>query len=152
MRMEYKLLKTQRKGFCLTREPEVVEGELFITFTGAPEDATAIFENAEGDSLYRLLAGGSCAIPADFLRGEISVCVTVLNGSESEPKYVCEGIYTKTLGGGIVVVPNGLDFPKEIIDVCVELQSVREDIAALAQKDKELDEKLVQLLHGYNII
>ena len=43
MKMEYKLIELVKKGFILTREPEVVTDELIITFTGAPDGATAIF-------------------------------------------------------------------------------------------------------------
>lgn len=152
MRMEYKLLKTQRKGFIMTREPETVTDELIISFTSAPADATAIFDNEEGNSLYRLLIDGVCAIPASFLRGEIHVCVTVLNGSESEPKIFCESIYTKEIGGEIVVMPNGIDIPQMVIDVCSELEAAREDIKTLIQNDKELDDRLQKLVEGYNII
>ena len=51
MKMEYKLIELVKKGFILTREPEVVTDELIITFTGAPDGATAIFENAGRNSL-----------------------------------------------------------------------------------------------------
>ena len=79
MKMEYTCLKKTRKGFVLTRKPEMVDKELIITFSGAPSGATAIFENADGNSLYRLLADRTCVVPADFLVGEIKVTVTIEN-------------------------------------------------------------------------
>ena len=39
--MEIKLLNN-KKGFILTRQPEVVEDKLYISFTNAPENATEI--------------------------------------------------------------------------------------------------------------
>ena len=41
MQMEYKLL-CDKTGVILTRQPELVTDKLFITFTGAPEGATAV--------------------------------------------------------------------------------------------------------------
>ncbi len=152
MRIEYKLLENQKKGFILTREPSVVEDELCIIFSDAPVGATAIFENIDGAAQYRLLSDGACTVPAGFLRGAIHVVVTVLNGSESAPKYACESIYTKTVRGVVVVCPNGLDIPREIIDVCSLLQEIRNEIVALARRDEEIDEKFGKLLNGYNII
>lgn len=55
MKMEYKLIELVKKGFILTREPEVVTDELIITFTGAPDGATAIFENADRAAWYASL-------------------------------------------------------------------------------------------------
>lgn len=66
MNMEYKLLD-DNTGIILTRNPEKVSKNLFITFTGAPADATVIFENREGDSLYRKLEDNMCAVPTRFL-------------------------------------------------------------------------------------
>ena len=55
MQMEYKLL-CDKTGVILTRQPELVTDKLFITFTGAPEGATAVFERDDGNSMYRLIA------------------------------------------------------------------------------------------------
>ena len=84
MKMEYKLIKDCGKGFMLTREPETVSDELIVSFTGAPDDATAIFENSDGNSLYRLLKDETCAIPAAFLKGCVKVTVAVLKGKCSK--------------------------------------------------------------------
>ena len=52
MKMEYRLLDNG-KGIMLTRQPEFISGDLYISFTGAPEGATAIIVNGQKDSLYR---------------------------------------------------------------------------------------------------
>lgn len=151
MKMEYKLIEDCRKGFILTREPETVTGELLISFTGAPANATAVFENAEGNSLYRLLKDETCSIPADFLKGCVKVTVAVLNGKEKAPKYACEGIYTKPVPPvGVVVCPNGIDTAKEIIAAHGEIQEIKNLITGLGKSLDTLNEKLVKLLDGYD--
>ena len=152
MKMEYKLIKDCGKGFMLTREPETVTDELIISFTGAPAFATAVFENEDGNSLYRLLKDDTCAIPADFLRGRVKVTVAVLNGKDNAPKYTCEGIYTKPVPqcGGVVACPDGLDTAKEIIAVHGEIQELKNCVAALGKGIDALDEKLIKLLDGYD--
>lgn len=152
MKMEYKLIKDCGKGFMLTREPETVTGELIVSFTGAPANATAVFENGEGNSLYRLLKDETCAIPADFLKGCVRVTVAVLNGKEKAPKFTCEGIYTKPVpsGGGVVVCPDGLDTAKEIIAVHGEIQEIKNLVSGLSKCLDNLNDKLVKLLDGYD--
>lgn len=151
MKMEYKLIKDCLKGFILTREPETVTDELIISFTGAPAFATAVFENEDGNSLYRLLKDDTCAIPADFLRGRVKVTVAVLNGKDNAPKYTCEGIYTKPVPSvGVIVCPDGLDIAQELISAHSETQELNKRLAELNKRFDTLDEKLVKLLDGYD--
>lgn len=152
MKMEYKLIKDCGKGFMLTREPETVTDELIISFTGAPTHATAIFENGNGNSLYRLLKDDTCAIPAAFLNGRIRVTVAVLDGKEKAPKYTCEGIYTMPIpyGGGVIVCPDGIDTTKELISAHSEIQAIKNDMAELGVKFNALSERLTKLLDGYD--
>ena len=79
MQMEYKLL-CDKTGVILTRQPELVTDKLFITFTGAPEGATAVFERDDGNSMYRLIEGEICSLDAAFLRGTIQCFLWVLLG------------------------------------------------------------------------
>ena len=69
MKMEYKLLDNG-VGVILTRQPEIVEDELFIDFADAPADATAIFETKGGNSYYRLLSDGLCSLPVKKIIGD----------------------------------------------------------------------------------
>ena len=71
MKMEYKILDNGT-AVVLTRQPELVYDELYIGFSGAPSGATAIFE-VGGDSLYSLLHGETCSVPADKLNGVVKV-------------------------------------------------------------------------------
>ena len=150
MKMEYTLLKNVRKGFVFTRKPEMIEKELIISFSGAPSGATAIFENADGNSLYRLLADKTCSVPADFLIGEIKVTVTLLNGKADAEKYTCEPICVERKNGVILVYPNWLDLPMQIIEIYGELQGVKSDMGELFGKYDSLDKKVEKLLDGYD--
>lgn len=151
MKMEYTCLKKVRKGFVLTRKPEMVDKELIITFSGAPSGATAIFENADGNSLYRLLADKTCSVPADFLvNGEIKVTVTLLNGKTDAEKFTCEPICVERKNGVILVYPNWLDLPMQIIEIYGELQGVKGGMEELFGKFDSLDKKVDKLLDGYD--
>lgn len=150
MKMEYTCLKKTRKGFVLTRKPEMVDKELIITFSGAPSGATAIFENADGNSLYRLLADRTCVVPADFLVGEIKVTVTILNGKVDAEKITCEPICAERKNGVILVYPNWLDLPMQIIEIYGELQGVKGGMEELFGKFDSLDKKVDKLLDGYD--
>lgn len=151
MKMEYTCLKKVRKGFVLTRKPEMVDKELIISFSGAPSGATAIFENADGNSLYRLLADKTCSVPADFLvNGEIKVTVTLLNGKTDAEKFTCEPICVERKNGVILVYPNWLDLPMQIIEIYGELQGVKGGMEELFGKFDSLDKKVDKLLDGYD--
>lgn len=151
MKMEYTCLKKVRKGFVLTRKPEMVDKELIISFSGAPSGATAIFENADGNSLYRLLADKTCSVPADFLvNGEIKVTVTLLNGKADAEKFTCEPICVERKNGVILVYPNWLDLPMQIIEIYGELQGVKGGMEELFGKFDSLDKKVDKLLDGYD--
>ena len=151
MKMEYTCLKKTRKGFVLTRKPEMVDKELIISFSGAPSGATAIFENADGNSLYRLLADKTCSVPADFLvNGEIKVTVTLLNGKADAEKFTCEPICVERKNGVILVYPNWLDLPMQIIEIYGELQGVKGGMKELFGKFDSLDKKVDRLLDGYD--
>lgn len=150
MKMEYKLLKKNR-GVILTRQPELIKDELLITFAGAPDKATAIFDNGNGDSLYRLLEDGSCAVPATFLTGETRVTVTLLNGAANAPKWACEGIKGTETKGGVFVCPNDMDVPSKITDVLIAQDEITDQMSELMKKYSELEIKLNKLLEGYDI-
>lgn len=148
--MEYTCLNNIAKGFILTRKPEMVDKELIITFSGAPSGATAIFENADGNSLYRLLADRTCVVPADFLVGEIKVTVTMLNGKVDAEKITCEPICAERKNGVILVYPNWLDLPMQIIEIYGEIQGVKDGMSELLGKYDSLYKKVEKLLDGYD--
>ena len=148
--MQYTCLKKCAKAFIITRNPEVVEDELIISFSGAPPGATAIFENSNGNSIYRLLSDDACSIPADFLVGEIKVTVTILNGKVDAEKITCEPICAERKNGVILVYPNWLDLPMQIIEIYGEIQGVKDGMSELLGKYDSLDKKVEKLLDGYD--
>lgn len=150
MKLEYRLLDSVNKGFILTRNPEVISSALIVLFTGSPNDATAIFENERGLFLYRALKDGTCLIPVDFLVGNIKVTVAVLSGSVDAPKYKCESIFTKRVSDGVLICPNGIDIPMQIIEIFSEIQKIKKEIVTASCKHDELDKKVEKLLDGYD--
>ena len=149
MKMEYKLIEIVKKGFILTREPELLDGDLFIKFTNAPDNATAIFENKNGDSLYRTIDKEECSVPKDFLDGVIRCKVVVLDGKSDAPKFDCENIYTKKLDDKIICCPNGIDIPLQIVETLSGLQDVKDGLSCLSDKHEKISQKLDKLIEGY---
>ena len=150
MKMEYRLLDSG-KGIMLTRQPEFISGDLYISFTDAPDGATAIIVNGQKDSLYREIKDGVCGVPAAFLTGDVSIVVTLLNGTVNAPKWTCEGIKASNTKGGIFVRPNDGDIPQQIAETRVEMQEIRNDIKMLFDKYSGRETKLNKLLEGYDV-
>lgn len=153
MKMEYKILRDFKKGILLTRQPEIVSDELIITFSDAPDDAVAIFESyATGDSIYRTLQDKTCSVPVEFLKGEINVAITVMNGKTSMPVFVCEELKTEPVAGsGVLVAPNDGDLPKIVAEIQLDMQKIKTELQTVAEKYSELEEKIAKLLEGYDI-
>lgn len=113
--MEYRLL-CDGDGIILTREPELVHGELYISFKGAPDRATAIFERDDGESAYRALSDGVCAIESGWLGGSMKVTVAVLDGSMRAQRWRCERFRALVQkGGGVLIYPDDEDLRKRIV-------------------------------------
>ena len=146
--MEYTCLKNVQKGFITTRKPEQVESELLVRFSGAPPNAHAIFENGNGDSLYRLLEDESCSVPAHYLVGEVKSTITVLDGKSNAKKCYCEPFFAERVGGVLLVYPNWLDIPMQIISVYEALNDVKNDVSILSNKCTTLDKKVDKVLDG----
>lgn len=153
MKMEYKILQSYRKGVLLTRQPEVINGEsLYITFTGAPEGATAIFQRkSDKSSIYRLLKDLTCEVPEDFLDGEIALRVSLMDGTVSQPVFVCEEIKATKTDMGTLVCPNDTNVPETLVEIQLDMQTISDKINKLMDKYSELNTKLEKLLEGYDI-
>lgn len=149
--MEYKILKNYKSGILLTRQCEVVQEELIITFADAPENATAIFDNGN-DSLYRLLQNNTCKIPVSFLSGSVSVSVAVLDGKTSSPAYVCEKIKaTKICDNKVAVSPDDGNLPEKICKMQVDMQEIVDRLSELTAKQTELEAKIEKIIEGYDV-
>lgn len=153
MKMEYKILQDFKKGILLTRQPEIVKEDLIISFAEAPDNAVAIFENKRtGDSLYRTLQDETCSVPYEFLKGEISVHVTVMNGKTATPVFVCEELKAEPVqGSGVLVLPNDNNLTQTVAEIQLDMQEIKNELKTVTKKYSELDRKLVKLLEGYDI-
>ena len=152
MRMEYKLL-CSNIGIITTREPELISGTLFVSFEGAPDGSTAIFEREDGESAYRLLSDGLCAVESDWLRGSIKVTVALLIGSMEAERWPCEGFFAKQQGGGkVLIYPDDMDVREKIVRLQEGYSSTKREMGKLTEKIEELETRIDKLLEGYDII
>lgn len=153
MKMEYKLLNSNN-GVIMTRAPELIGDMLYISFTGAPDKATAIFERSDGESAYRALSDGLCGIESDWLDGSIKVTVAVLDGSVRAQRWFCEGFYAKRLTdcGAVLIYPDDMDMQKKIAKLQEEVSDLTAANNELSDKYSELETKLNKLLEGYDIV
>ena len=117
MECTYKLLN-DGQGVILTRQPDVLEGDLVVTFSGAPAGAVALFK-AGGTTCYRELeAGGSCLVPRRILNGTIQVSVTCYNGTVTPQRWKCENLIASALPNGTVILaPDDNNLPLEVVNV-----------------------------------
>ena len=151
MKMEYKLLDNE-SGVILTRQPEIVEEELFISFIDAPADATAIFETNDGVSYYRALSEGTCSLPVKRVAGEVKVTVALLDGSARTRKWICEELLAKKQeSGGTLVSPNDMNMPQRFVELKLENEGIRQNQERLEGRVKELEDRLEKLLEGYDL-
>lgn len=153
MKMEYKLLNGNN-GVIMTRTPEIVSDMLYISFAGALNKATAIFERDDGESAYRALSGGLCGIESDWLDGSIKVTVAVLDGSMRSQRWFCEGFCAKRLTdcGAVLIYPDDMDMQKKIAKLQEEVSDLTAAKNELSDKYSELETKLNKLLEGYDIV
>lgn len=151
MKMEYKLLDNG-VGVILTRQPEIVEDELFIDFVDAPADATAIFETKGGNTYYRLISDGLCSLPVKKIIGEVKVTVALLNGETPPRRWLCEEFKVSIQrNGGALVAPNDMNLPQRFVELKLENESIRQNQERLEGRVKELEDRLEKLLEGYDL-
>ena len=90
-------------------------------------------------------------MPAHFLDGNIKVSVTVLDGNSNAPKWRCEEIKASKQQGGVLVCPNDMNIPMQMVEIQLEQQKIKGEIEKLAENYSELNKKLEKLLEGYDI-
>lgn len=146
MKIEYSCLPSIGKGFITNRKPKVVEKRLTISFLNAPKCSIAIFENEAGNTLYRDLEDKSCLIPLDFLVGEIKVVIASKETQKRE-NIICESFYSEQKTDGVLVSPNWLDIPKQVIDLHMEF----EKLVHIVNKQKEKIYSLEKRIEEYEV-
>lgn len=140
------------QGVILTRQPNVLEGDLVVTFSGAPAGAIALFKT-DGANCYRELEGGaSCLIPHHILNGAIQVSVTCYNGTVTPQRWHCEGLVATTLANGAVILaPDDNNLPLDVANVKIAYHKLREDFAELEGKFNKLSDTFTSMMEGYDL-
>ncbi len=150
MKMEYQILDNGT-AVVLTRQPELVYDTLYIDFSGAPSDATAIFES-NGDTIYRRLCGKTCSVSVDKLDGAVKVTIAVLDGSARPYKWACEELMAeKQSNGGTLISPNDNNLPQKVVKLELQMQELNRSFISLEEKYKLLEDKLEKILEGYDL-
>ena len=151
MDREYRVLNNGT-AVLITRQPSLENGEICVTFTGAPSGATAIFE-FNGNSIYRLLEDGMCTIPANKLKGPVVVTIAVLDGSSRPEKWICEELVADVWENGAVLVsPNDANLPQRVTELALENEELRVLLGKLAGEIQSLKDKLESLYEGYDLV
>lgn len=147
--MVIKLLDN-KSGVILTRQPELVREEAVFKFIGAPEGATAIFES-NGENLYRPLNEGSCVVYVGKLKGEVRISVSVLEGQADACLWSCEGLKVEPVKHSKLIMPNDMNLPERYIELKLENEEIRISQVRLEQRMAELEEKLENIMEGYDL-
>lgn len=149
--MEYRLLN-DGQGVILTRQPKTVDGDLRVTFRGAPDGAVALF--ASGDvKCFRTISDGACEVPRNLLGGAVSVSVICYDGTVRPRGWTCEGIFvTKLESGKLLVAPDDNNLPLEVVNLKIANHELREDLAELEEKFNKLSEKFTSMMEGYDLV
>lgn len=151
MDREYRVLNNGT-AVLITRQPSLENGEICVTFTGAPSGATAIFE-FNGNSIYRLLEDSMCTIPANKLKGPVVVTIALLDGSSRPEKWVCEELMADVWENGAVLVsPNDANLPQRVTELALENEELRVLLGKLAGEIQSLKDNLESLYEGYDLV
>ena len=147
--MEYKLLNNGR-AVLVTRKPEVIYDDLTVSFSGAPEGATAVIEIL-GITLYRDIKDGVCSIPWEKLKGDIKITVMHLNGTIPTPTWSCDEISAEALKDeGILIYPNSLDLERIISDLRLENDHIRQENEDNKKTLKAIQTRLEDIMNAYD--
>ena len=151
MSIFYKLLD-DGTAIILTRQPELVEGQLAVKFNGAPPEATAVFY-LDDMNFYRPLNDGRCSVPVDKFQGDIQVTVAVFDDATPMTKWCCEGLkVTRTPDGAVWIAPNDMNLPQEIANIRIRLDELRRMVETLRKSNQELEKELESIKEGYDLV
>ena len=138
------------RGVLLTREANVVRGEIKFEFQNAPDGATAIFSSLSS-KYYRELAGGVCSIQAEYFDGIVEV-VVALNGKKPFERWQCESLNcTRQPGGSVLITPDDANLPEEVVKLRGEVDELRETNKRLNEKIEALYRSFEEIKQGYNL-
>lgn len=151
MNYEYKLLN-DGQGVILSRQPEILEGDQIVRFSGAPSGAVVLFET-KNESCYRKLEkDGYCLVPHRVLNGVVKVNVTCYNGTVTPQRWGCESLIANTLPNGtVVLMPDDNNLPLEVANLKIANHKLREDFAELEEKFNKLSDTFTSMMEGYDL-
>ena len=155
-KLHYTIYPSTQTGLVQTREPNIVQIQDTLEFIFEPAlpettpETTAIFENADGNTLYRQLAQTACTIPASFLNGTLKICLADMHGNKMPTKLNCEPLTTKRTPQGILVYPSDADLPKQIAALHNEVQKVSTTLETLTKQYKKTEQAVETMLNGYD--
>lgn len=144
--IKYKLFK-DGKGVVADRMPKKFKANVTLNFGEADTiGCTLILKDRNGNASYRELKGGKATIPIEFLNGDISVIVADL--SNSDRRYLCEGLICKKEEGLTWIMPEGLNLPLEISECKRAVEDLKKEFKEL----RELVLRLKAEYEGYEFI
>lgn len=152
MKITYKVLNNQ-SAVLLTRQAQLAQGNIPVVFQGASTKATAIFESGE-TVLYRPLDKDcTCSIPANKLHETVRVTLAILDEITPTAKWRCEELkVTRHKNGAVWITPNDMNLPQEVVEIRMELAFLREVCADLVLKNQQLEERLANIMEGYDLV
>lgn len=151
MDREYRVLENGT-AVLMTRQPMLEVEKIKITFTGAPEGVTAIFENGS-NTIYRALENNVCTIPVDILSGPVSVTLAILDKSARPKKWICEELLAdKWKNGAVLISPNDSNLPMRVLELKLENEKIRKNQERLEERLDKLSARLDDLYEGYDLV
>ena len=147
--MIYKVLNNNT-AVLLTMSPQIIYGNLRISFEDAPGNVTAIFKCGDA-SYYRELKDGICEIPSDKLSGEVKISLAILDTKTPLQKWICDSLNAqRTKDGGVLVSLKDLIAPETVAKLRIENQNIRNEFAAVRSELQRLDALYHKIMDVYD--
>lgn len=146
--MTFKLLGNDT-GVIITRDPEIVSGDVTLSFEGALAGSTAII-STEKRTHFIPIENGSCSIHAEHLDGNIAIAVAARRFPKRSH---CEGIKALQLGDGRVLIsPADADLQRIIVNLRIEIDAIRTAQNTLKKNYEEISARLEEYMSGHNLL
>ena len=149
MEMKYRLLDNQT-GVIVGRNPVLLQGKLTLSFPEVTEKLMVALEN-QGEFYYRELQNARCELNVGKLRGVVKVTLfDNMAPIAKRRKWVCEELYIDHTENGVWVYPDA-NLPQAVMDLRLENEQIRHELAAFRLSFKALEERFDRLVEGYDI-
>lgn len=139
------------KGVMLSRQALVLDERqpLMLYFEGV-ETATAIINYECGETVYRDLVNGSCSVENSTIPdGDIRITLALLDGSGK--RWACDSLKAMRVGGSLLVSPNEVTLPEKTARNELDIQSIKEELAALREFVEKINDRITTMLEGYDL-